>query len=57
MLSWSLVFFLVAVAAAIFGFSGIAVGAAAVAKVLFFLFLILFIASLVFPRLRPPPPV
>ena len=47
MLSWALIFFVVAIAAAIFGFSGIAVASAGVAKILFFLFLILFVISLI----------
>jgi uncharacterized membrane protein YtjA (UPF0391 family) len=47
MLGWALAFFLVAIVAAVFGFTGIAVGLAAIAKVLFFLFVALFILSLV----------
>ena len=47
MLNWALIFMLVALAAAIFGFTGVAVGAAAIAKVIFFLFLIFFLLSLV----------
>ncbi|MBC8111597.1 MAG: DUF1328 domain-containing protein [Verrucomicrobia bacterium] len=47
MLRWSVTFFIVALIAAIFGFGGIAVGAASIAKVLFFVFLILFIISLI----------
>jgi len=46
MLKWSLTFFIVAIVAAIFGFTGIAEGAASIAKILFFFFLVLFIASL-----------
>ncbi len=47
MLNWALIFFIVAIAAAIFGFSGIAVASAGIAKILFFLFLILFVVSLI----------
>jgi uncharacterized membrane protein YtjA (UPF0391 family) len=47
MLYWALVFFLVALAAAILGFGGIAIAAAGIAKLLFFIFLVLFIVSLV----------
>ena len=47
MLNWALTFFLVALLAAVFGFTGIALAAAGVAKVLFFLFLVLFLVSLV----------
>ncbi len=47
MLNWALVFFIVALLAAIFGFSGIAVSAAGIAKIFFYLFLVLFLISLV----------
>jgi uncharacterized membrane protein YtjA (UPF0391 family) len=47
MLSWAIVFFVVAIVAALFGFGGIASGAVEIAKVLFFLFLIAFVVSLV----------
>jgi uncharacterized membrane protein YtjA (UPF0391 family) len=47
MLNWALAFFLVALLAAILGFSGVAVAAAGIAKLLFVLFLVLFLASLV----------
>lgn len=47
MLNWALTFFVVALLAAIFGFTGIAVAAAGVAKLLFFIFLVLFVLSLV----------
>jgi uncharacterized membrane protein YtjA (UPF0391 family) len=40
-------FFVVALIAAVFGFSGIAVAAAGVAKILFYLFLALFVISLI----------
>lgn len=47
MLWWALVFFIVAVLAAVFGFGGIAAGAATIAKILFFVFLVLFLVSLI----------
>lgn len=47
MLNWALMFFLIALLAAIFGFTGIAVATAGIAKILFFLFLVLFLVSLV----------
>lgn len=47
MLNWALTFFVVALLSAIFGFTGIAVAAAGVAKLLFFIFLVLFVLSLV----------
>lgn len=46
MLRWALAFFIIAIVAAIFGFGGIAVAAAGVAKILFFLFLVLFLVAL-----------
>ena len=55
MLHYALVFFVVALIAAIFGFTGIAVGAAEIAKVLFFIFLVLFVVSLVAGLLRRTP--
>ena len=48
MLGWALAFFLIAIVAAVFGFGGIAAGATAIAKILFFVFLVLFLVSLVF---------
>jgi uncharacterized membrane protein YtjA (UPF0391 family) len=47
MLYWALVFFIVAIIAAVFGFGGIAAGAESIAKVLFFLFLVVFAVSLI----------
>jgi uncharacterized membrane protein YtjA (UPF0391 family) len=50
MLKWAAIFFVIAIVAAIFGFGGIVDAAATVAKVLFFIFLILFVVSLIFGR-------
>jgi uncharacterized membrane protein YtjA (UPF0391 family) len=47
MLRWALVFFVVALIAAVFGFLGIAAAAVSIAKILFFVFLVLFLVSLV----------
>lgn len=52
MLRWALIFFVVAIVAAVFGFGGIAAGAVDIAKILFFLFLILFLVSLVMGLVR-----
>jgi uncharacterized membrane protein YtjA (UPF0391 family) len=41
MLHYAVVFFIIALIAAVFGFGGIAAGAVGIAKVLFFVFLIL----------------
>jgi uncharacterized membrane protein YtjA (UPF0391 family) len=45
MLSWALVFLIVAIIAAVLGFGGIAGAAAGLAKILFFVFLVLFVIS------------
>ena len=50
MLRWTIIFLIIAIVAAILGFGGIAAGAASLAKVLFFIFLVLFIVSLFFGR-------
>jgi uncharacterized membrane protein YtjA (UPF0391 family) len=47
MLYYALVFFLIAILAGIMGFGGIAVAFAGIAKLLFFLFVVLFLVSLV----------
>ena len=47
MLRYAVIFFVIAIIAALFGFGGIAAGASEIAKVLFFVFLVLFIVSLV----------
>jgi len=52
MLRWALGFFIVALIAAVLGFSGIALAAAGIAKILFYVFLVLFLASLVSHLLR-----
>ena len=46
MLKWALFFAVISLVAGIFGFTGIAAGSAAIAKVLFFIFLVLFIFAL-----------
>ncbi|AOM83759.1 DUF1328 domain-containing protein [Salisediminibacterium beveridgei] len=47
MITWAFGFFIVAIIAALFGFGGIADAAAGIAQFLFWVFVILFIASLV----------
>jgi len=47
MLVYAIAFFVLGVIAAILGFGGIAAGAVGIAKVLFFLFLVLFLGSLI----------
>lgn len=50
MLSWSVFFLIIALAAALLGFSTIAGTAAGIAKMLFGVFLVLFFVSLLFGR-------
>jgi len=47
MLRWAVIFLIVAIVAGIFGFAGIMVAAAGIAKLLFYIFLILFAVSLI----------
>jgi uncharacterized membrane protein YtjA (UPF0391 family) len=47
MLRWSLLFLIVALIAGLFGFFNIAGGSLFIAKVLFFVFLVLFVISLI----------
>lgn len=50
MLHYTVVFFVIALIAAALGFGGIAAGSASIAKILFFVFLILTIISFVTSR-------
>lgn len=56
MLYWALIFFIVALVAALFGFTGIAAGAAMVARFLFFIFVVLLVLALIFHFLGVPFP-
>lgn len=47
MLRWALIFFIVAIIAAVFGFGNISAAATDIAKILFFVFLIIFLVTLV----------
>jgi uncharacterized membrane protein YtjA (UPF0391 family) len=46
MLRWALIFLVVAILAGVLGFAGIMVAAAGIAKLLFYLFVVLFVISL-----------
>ena len=52
MLQYAAVFFVIALIAALFGFTGIAAGAVEIAKILFFVFVLLFVVSLILGLLR-----
>jgi uncharacterized membrane protein YtjA (UPF0391 family) len=53
MLRWALIFFVVAIVAAIFGFGGIAGEAAWIGKILLVVFIILAVVSLIAGRRGP----
>jgi uncharacterized membrane protein YtjA (UPF0391 family) len=57
MLNWVITFFLLAVVAAVFGFGGLAGTFADIAKFIAIIFVVLFIASLVYSMItgRAPP--
>jgi uncharacterized membrane protein YtjA (UPF0391 family) len=57
MLNWAIAFLIIALIAAVFGFGGIAVEAAGIAKILFVVFLVLFLVSLLTGVVRRPPVV
>lgn len=52
MLYWALVFLVVALVAGALGFGGVASASAGIAQVLFFIFLVLFAASLIMGFVR-----
>ena len=52
MLYYAALFFVIALVAALFGFGGIAAGAVEIAKILFFVFLVLFVVSLIAGLMR-----
>ena len=47
MLRWTIIFLVVALIAALLGFTGIASGAAAIAKIFFYIFIVLFLISVI----------
>ena len=47
MLGWALTFLVIALIAAVFGFGGLAGASVGIAKMLFFVFLVLFVISMV----------
>lgn len=52
MLYWALLFFVVAVVAGLFGFGGIASASVGIAQILFFIFIVIFVISLVLGLMR-----
>ena len=60
MLRWALIFLVIALVAGLLGFTGIYVAAAAIAKLLFYIFVVLFLISIIMHLARgrgAPPPV
>lgn len=57
MLNWALTFLVIALIAAALGFGGIAGTSAGIAKILFVVFIALFLGSLVIRALRGRPPM
>lgn len=53
MLRWALLFLVVALVAALFGFGGVAGTSIMAAKILFFVFLVMFVVSLVMGSREP----
>ncbi len=54
MLSWSVTFFILAIVAGVFGFTGIAASATGIAKILFFVFLVALLVSALTGRRTTP---
>ena len=54
MINWAITFLVIALIAAVLGFGGIAGTAVGFAKILFFVFLVLFIVSFLMGRKSPP---
>jgi uncharacterized membrane protein YtjA (UPF0391 family) len=52
MLNWAVTFFVVAIIAALFGFTSIAGSAVEIAKILFFVFLVMAVVTFVYGRTR-----
>jgi uncharacterized membrane protein YtjA (UPF0391 family) len=52
MLRYAAIFFVIAIIAAVFGFGGIAAGATEIAKVLFFIFVVIFLVTLLMGVMR-----
>jgi uncharacterized membrane protein YtjA (UPF0391 family) len=53
MLRWAILFLVVALIAALFGFTNVAGTSVVAAKILFFVFLVLFVVSLILGDRRP----
>ncbi|UIJ71625.1 DUF1328 domain-containing protein [Aurantimonas sp. HBX-1] len=54
MIGWAITFLVIALIAAVLGFGGIAGTAVGIAKIIFFVAIVLFVLSLIFGRSRRP---
>jgi uncharacterized membrane protein YtjA (UPF0391 family) len=54
MLRWAVIFLIIALVAALFGFGGIATASADIAQILFFIFLAVFLLTLIVGLVRRP---
>lgn len=54
MISWAITFLIIAIIAAVLGFTTIAGTSIYIAKILFFVFIVLFVISLLMGRRSPP---
>jgi uncharacterized membrane protein YtjA (UPF0391 family) len=50
LLDWAVIFLVLAIVAAVFGFGGIAQESAGIAKILFFVFIVIYIVSFILNR-------
>ncbi len=48
MIKWAIIFFIISVVAGLFGFTGVASGTRTIAKVLFFIAIVVFLIVLIF---------
>lgn len=48
MIKWAIIFFLISIVAGFFGFSNVAAGSRGIAKILFFIAIVIFLIVLVF---------
>jgi uncharacterized membrane protein YtjA (UPF0391 family) len=52
LLNWAIIFLILALVAGVLGFGGIARESAGIAKILFFVFIVIYIASFFFNRMQ-----
>ena len=52
MLRWALIFLLISIVAALFGFTGLSLATADVARIIFYIFLVLLLISLIAHAMR-----